>query len=384
MASIRERTYASGEKSFAVLYRHGTKQTSKSFGTRKDAEAFATLVDLLGPDRAIKAAAGDARPASPTVAEIASRFFDWKARDVTERTMAEYRRDYRNYIEPWFGHREAETIDEADVQRWVDHMASPRGSDLAPKSVADRHMLLHSIFKFGKARSRGFVSHNPCRETELPRRTRKRVKGTTTAEWRRLISTAENEKANPDLADLVLFLGSLGWRFSEATALPPEAVEDDGKHVWVDVTQVFRLVENKQVLVRDAAKSWAAFRRTRVPTETAEMLRRRLAALGPADRFVFTNKLGNHWNQNTFLRSTWPGLIKAAGLDVDPDRRPTPHWLRHMAVANMTDAGIPMHEVQRIIGHESLETTNNTYGGMVATLSPAGVKALDKVIARKR
>jgi len=65
------------------------------------------------------------------------------------------------------------SIDESDVQRLVDHMAGR----LSPKSVGDRYMLLHSMFQFGKAKSRGLVSHNPCFETALPKRVRKPPKG---------------------------------------------------------------------------------------------------------------------------------------------------------------------------------------------------------------
>ena len=69
----------------------------------------------------------------------------------------------------------ADVTDEADVQKWVEHMAGK----LAPKSVADRHMLLHAMFAYGRAKSRGLVSHNPCLETELPTRMRKPPTGTT-------------------------------------------------------------------------------------------------------------------------------------------------------------------------------------------------------------
>ena len=94
--------------------------------------------------------------------------------------MGDYRRDYDNWIRPWFGHRAAESIDETDVQKLVDHMAQT----LSPKSVADRHMLLHSMYAYGRAKTRRLVEHNPCLETELPKRVKKPPKGTTVPEFR--------------------------------------------------------------------------------------------------------------------------------------------------------------------------------------------------------
>ncbi|HET7386112.1 MAG TPA: tyrosine-type recombinase/integrase [Nocardioidaceae bacterium] len=377
MASMRERTYSSGETVWAVLYRHGGKQSSLSFGDPKSAEKFRQLVDLLGPDKALAVHRGEGPDDRLTVGELWEQFIAHKARGVTERTAVQYRRDYANWIGPWFGHRAAESVDEADVQKLVDHMAAR----LSPKSVADRHMLLHSMFKFGRARSRRLVTHNPCEETELPRRAKKPPKGTTTREFAAILDAATRVKANPDAADLILFLGETGWRFSEATALPVRNVTDDGTDVWVDVRRVFRIdAHGRQVITEDAAKSEAGFRRIRMLPESAAMVRRRIIGKGPAD-LVLTNRLGNPWNQHTFLRDTWPGIVKAAALG---DREPTPHWLRHMHVAVMAAAGAPMHEIQRRIGHEHYSTTVDVYGGMIGDVSDDTLGAAAALMAGKR
>ena len=103
MASIRERTSKRGERSWAVLYRHGGKQTSLTFTDPREAEAFKALVGALGPDRALKALQAEAPAKSITVGELAERFLERKAADVTARTLADYRRDIDNWILPWFG-----------------------------------------------------------------------------------------------------------------------------------------------------------------------------------------------------------------------------------------------------------------------------------------
>jgi integrase len=372
MASIRERTTKAGELTFAVLYRHGTRQTSMTFANRKGADDFARLVDILGPDKALKTLAddGDSRL---TVAELAAQFLEWKARDVTPRTMTDYRRDIANWIDPWLGHRAADSIDEADVQKWVDHMAGKLG----PKSVADRHMLLHSMYQFGKAKSRRLVAHNPCLETDLPKRTKRPPKGTTVPEYRAILASAQHR--NPDAHDLILFIGSTGWRWSEAAALGVRDVEDDGAVMHVTVTRVFRIDSaGHQILVEDAAKSYAGFRRVELTADAAAMIRRRVVGKGPHD-LVFLNSRGSHWNQNTFLRETWPGIVAAARLG--EGRKPTPHHLRHMAVAVMHAAGATLPEIQRYIGHESIQTTMNVYGGMIGGVSGGALANMNAILS---
>lgn len=358
MASVRERSQEGRETTWQVLYRHGGKQSSKTFVDPKRAERFRALVDVLGPDRALAELLAD-HDTRITVADLAAKFLEWKAtgpKKVSARTLTDYRRDVDNWVLPWFGHRAAESVTEADVQAWVDHMTTK----LAPKSVADRHMLLHSLYEYGRARTRRLVEHNPCKETELPRAAKKPPKGATVAEFRAILDAAA--KRNPDAHDLILFLGSTGWRWSEAAALPVRSVDDDGEQVHVTVSRVFRKDgQQRQVLVEDAAKSWAAFRRTPLLfDEVTAAVRRRVVGKAPGD-FVFTNSRGRPWNQATFLRDTWPRIIADAGIDRDV----TPHWCRHMAVAVFDAAGIGLADIQRIIGHENISTTIGTYGGMI-------------------
>jgi integrase len=376
VASIRERTSSSGERVVAVLFRHGGKQRSRTFSDPKMAEKFRQIVDLLGPDKALAELLAADQDDRLTVDELATRFLDWKARDVTVRTMTDYRRDYVKWVKPRLGDRAAESVDETDVQAWVDDMAT----QLSPKSVADRHMLLHAMYDYGRAKSRRLVTHNPCLETDLPKRVKKPPKGTTVPEWRAILTAAA--RRNPDARDLILFLGSVGWRFSEAIALGVRDVEDDGEQVTVTVTRVFRLDgSSRQMIAEDEAKSYAAFRRVALPTEAAAMIRRRVVGKGPSD-LVFTNSRGNHWNQSTFLRETWPRIVADARADggLSEERRPTPHWLRHMAVQVMIAAGAQLPEVQRTIGHEHISTTIDVYGGMIGGLPSSTLANVDRIL----
>jgi len=377
MASIRERPLSGGESTWAVLYRLPTgKQTSSTFESQQAAEKFKQLLDLLGVDRALKAAGGG-QEKGISVAELWRRFIEWKGRPedkggLTPRVLKDYQRDYANWIDPWFGHREADLVDDTEVQDWVDHMTA----QLAPKTVADRHALLHGAYAYGIAKTRRLVTTNPCTETTLPERAKKPPKGTTVPEFTAIRSAAAGAKDNPDAADLILFLGETGWRFSEATALTVGSVEDDGIDVWVTVSQVTRRDERgRQYLAEDKAKSYAAFRRIRMFPETAAMIRRRVVGRGLGE-LVFTNSRGNQWSQDTWLNKTWPGIVKAAGLA--DARRPTPHWLRHMHVAVLIAAGASLAEVQRRIGHESIQTTINVYGGMIGDI---GNDALERAAA---
>jgi site-specific recombinase XerD len=375
MASVRERRSSTGETTFAVLYRLDGKQSSMTFETAKAASRFKALCDVLGPARAL-AEQGAAATDEPTLDDLAAKFFDWKRPQVrSDRTVADYERDYANWIKPTLGHRRAASIDEGDVQALVDQM---RVAGLSPKSIADRHMVLHSIFKWASARTRRLVPENPCLETELPARQKSAPKGATPAEWTALHAAAL--KVDPAAADLLLFLVSTGWRWSEATALTGLNVEEydqDGREeMYVSVTQVWRRNAGHQLVIVEDAKSSAGLRRIKVPGQAAGMIRRRLVGRAPED-LIFTNSAGRKWYQTNFNNRTWPKILAASGIT----RPVTPHWLRHTHVALLNRTGkTGMAEIQRRLGHESITTTIDVYGRMIDDISTEALDALDALL----
>jgi integrase len=367
---MRERVSKQGETTYAVLFRLDGKQTSETFLEPKTAEDFRALVDLIGARDALARLNGHDASEALTVDDLAERYFEWKQPDLTPRSLGDYRRDYDNWIRPWFGHRLAAHIDERDVQKWVDHMKRT----LDPKTVRGHHILLGAIYRYAAARSRRLVQQNPCAETQLPKVKRKPPKGFTMREWQDFY--AANSGTHPDAADLALFLVLTGWRWSEAAALPVGAVEDYGDQMYVTVTQVNRRdAALKFVLVADA-KTYESVRRIEVTPATARLIRRRIAGKAATD-LVFTNAEGRRWYQQNFLNRTWTAMLKAAGLPHQGDGRKTPHALRHTHVAMLDRAGATLPQMSRRAGHSNIQTTVNVYGGMIDNIGTQVLTNLD-------
>lgn len=392
MASVRERQSKAGVTTYAVLYRYGGKQGSKTFETRKAAEKFEALIDALDGDvgKAL-ATLGTQQSNGLKVDDLFDRWIAWKATTgVTARTLKDYRRDYDNWVRPKFGRRTAGTLDEIDVQAWVDDMASR----LDPKSVGDRHVILSGMYRYGSARSRRLVEHNPCMETQLPSKKKKAPKGFTLAEWSAMYAWAREHE--PEAADLLLFLASTGWRFSEATPLTPAAVEDYGDavvsvngeqvvvpQVWVSVLGVHRRDDEDRIVYVDGeAKSQAGVRRINLPPAAAQMVRRRIVGRGPSD-LLFTNSRGNRWHSNNFLEREFQRILDGAGIAKVPGMGP--HYLRHTQVGVLDRAGVSLAKTQRRIGHENISTTLGVYGGMIDnSLSVEELVRMDALVAPER
>lgn len=372
---MRERTNKAGFTTYQVRFRHGGKQRSKSFNTAEGAQKFEDLIRVLGIERALIELTGstDHGKTLDECAEAYWRFLDGR---VQERTVDDYKRDYKNWIAEPLGWLPAEQIDEQRVQAWVETMRKT----LSPKTVACRHAVLHSIFKFASAPTRKLIAlgHNPCNGTDLPKKVKRMPRGLQPAEWQALIRALD--QINTHAADLAEFLVASGWRWSEATALTTFDVDDYGpdKTMYVNMSQVARRDAKGRVSVQQGAKSDAGMRRIGLDAEISETIRRRMEGLAPGS-FVFTTERGAMWNYAHYRTRYWGPAIEAAKLS----RKPTLHQLRHTAVGYMNLAGADLAKIQKRVGHESIKTTIDVYGSMIQDLNPEAINSMAAIRGKR-
>ena len=88
-----------------------------------------------------------------------------RGQPYSETTIADYRRTYRNVLEPEFGPMVADEIGEVEWQMWVDRLAS---EGLSRSRIASHVAVASAIYSWALTPSRRFVSRNPLRLVELP------------------------------------------------------------------------------------------------------------------------------------------------------------------------------------------------------------------------
>lgn len=379
----KKRVAKNGRVTWFVPYTLDGVETSETFATNADALDFCADARDFGyrvaVNRLQQRIAGIA-PSGPTVAAVFAEFAAWKRPRVrSSRTVEDYEAVYRLAIESTFGNRPIDSVSDADVQRWVDGMIAGRvapkanGDPVGTKSIIGRHGLLHSVFAYAHAPARGYITTNPCVGTDLPKKRKGMPKGLRVGEWAAL--HAALGQVDPDAADLALALYSTGARWGEVTALQTFDIEDDGVTVTLNIGHVIRRVAGGKFERVEDTKSEAGFRRVTVDVDASIMFRRRVNA-APRGGLVFTNRAGRMWVPSTF-RTSWAKAVELANLS----RWPTPHWLRHTHVAEMLNAGAKLPDLQRRIGHESIQTTLDVYGRMDREV---GTDVLATFAARRR
>lgn len=386
MRTPREYVAQDGTITYRVRFRYRGKSTSETFDDTKQAGQFAKELDALGADEALKRLherSGTADEAGHTVDDVWAMYLAYLADEVeSDRTIADYNRDFKNYVQPVFGKMDVDDVDEKLVQGWVDTLRTGldwiRSSGkkpspfrkLAAKTVHDRHALLSAMYKWAIHPGRGYAKRNPCAGSKLPKRKKGQPKGLRPAEWQALAPALR--KIDSAAADLAEFLLASAWRFSEATALDAMQVEDYGTEMYVNMARVVRRnAKSQNVIVEDAKSEAGLDRRIKIDPEAADMIRARIEKIG-GQGLVFTNKHGNKWHNSNFRDRAWDPAVSAAKLA----REPTPHWLRHTHVGWLIlGRKVNLVEIQRRVGHASLETTTGVYGRMVDDISDEALDA---------
>lgn len=368
MATIRKHVRKDGGTTYYVAFRHDGKQTSRAFDDVKVAEKFKRTVEAIGAPAAVEMA--DAKAASRTVDSLFAEWLEIKKADMTAEGHRDYERGYAKWIKPTFGWRDAELVREKDVQDWVEKTLKPA---LGPKAVAKQHALLHGMYKWASSRTVGHIENDPCTETVLPKRKRRPPRGLTVPELHQMLS-ATTEAGNGDTADVIAVMAGTGWRPGEVLGLTAGFVEvmPNGR-VYVTMASVYRRGEG---IVEDG-KTEAAGRRIRVMGEGEAVLKRRIVGRGITDPVFPHPSTGKPWSPGSFGRHYWPKAVNAAGLT---ERGPTPYWLRHTHVALCHAAGLTLPEIQRRIGHESIQTTIDVYGKMIDGMSDESADRLDALL----
>ena len=295
----------------------------------------------------------------------------------------------RTHLIPRWGTTPLGRIDHSAVQQWVRELSVP----LAPATVAQCHRLLSAVLR-SAVRDR-LVPANPCEGIRLPRQQRTADHGVTIgrdAFLQRLVpAVPERWRA------LVALAGGAGLRWGECVGLRWEAVDLDRGLVYV--TRVAVEVAG-HVTDKPFPKSKAGRRVVPLPPFVVELLRQHRAQYepGPAGQ-VFSNEAGGPPRRTLFRSRVWrPVLVRAGLLGAVRETGqgtwiaswPTSdgtttseqcasqreavalvarsahgglrfHDLRHSYATWLISDGVPINDVQRVMGHEQASTTLNMY-----------------------
>lgn len=364
MASIRPRPSPSGTH-YQVLFREGGRQRAVTYADVATAQRLVDLIARMGPTAALALidSAERGSHADPTVTETV-RAHVAGLDGITDGT----RRDYESMIDRRI---EGSTIGSIPTGLLtVEHIRSWLGdleaAGLSSKTRRNHHALLSAALS--TAIDRQVIGRNPARGI--------RIRITEADAGRVFLSAGELAVLVGGIPDsyrpLIVWLAGTGMRWGEATALQVGDIDLDAAVPVAFVRRAWKRSGRGAPTEVGAPKTRAGLRTVSLPpqvvAEVAPLLDGR-----PADALVFTTPRGNVVRHDHFYERVWkPTLDRltartdAEGNPVTPalSKRPRLHDLRHGHASALIQAGVPLPIIQRRLGHESIQTTVDTYGHM--------------------
>jgi len=257
-------------------------------------------------------------------------------RAASPHTLAAYARDLRELMETAAAHgwREPAAFDALALRRW---MATLRERKHSPATVARKVSAVRSFFRFLK--KRGLVGSSPFLSARPGRRERRLPRVLRREEAAALVEAPAGEGFEGVRDRAVLeTLYSGGLRVAELVALDlPDLDLAAGCARVRGKGKKERLAPLGPPAIR-ALRGWLALRAARPGAG-------RTAAL-------FLGRRGGRLPDRTVRR-----LVARHGSRIGLPGRASPHTLRHSFATHLLDAGADLREVQELLGHQHLATT---------------------------
>lgn len=301
---------------------------------------------------------------------------DLALRDISDGTKENYRDDLRRYVRPAFGQLTLGEITTGRVEQFL------RAEEAVSYSrVKHARTLLNQLFDF--ALRHDAITRNPCEGTSRLSRPKQEIRALTleqiqairaaAAAWRTGTET-KGPKPDGQVRDICEVLLGTSMRPGEVLALRPCDVTEikAGMVVHVQGTVVRR--KGQADFRQDHPKTATSNRRIAVPKFAAEVIRRRVAKMGPEESQVtiFHTKAGGVISLHN-LRRTFRSFLTEAGL---ADSGITPRWYRRTG-ATVVARGLGVDAAATYLGHTSTAVTEAHYIEPDESIDRAPAKVLD-------
>lgn len=392
---------------FKVRFRHGTSpktgkplQTSEIFDTRKEATQFAGWLDSIGPQGALdRLYAGEQAKGIPTLDQLAAEHID-HLEGAQDAHKVKQQRLWDRTWGPRIGSTRADLVDRDQLIKALSDLAAngrAPGRGYSEKSMENQRGLLHGVL--ARAVDKGYLTKHPGLKLQLPQVTiamslddeddPAEMTCLTPDEFARLY-----ESVAPHYQPMVRFLTGTGLRWGEAVALRVRDLNLRGDQPVVNVRRALKWSPDGNHVI-GPPKTKKSRRTLVLPWENVEDVAPLIRGRHAGD-LVFTAPRGGTIWHRTFWSDHWrPALQRAQRCEehTDPACRcgtahpkrcrvhevppppcgcpgtllvsPRIHDLRHTHASWLLGAGVPIHVVQARLGHESIQTTVDTYSHLM-------------------
>jgi len=349
-----------GDVSYRVRYRGADgKERSKSFKRKIDAERWAsTQMASIAKGEWI-----DPQESRVTFGEWVPQW-ELTLHHLRPRTRQLNVGVAHNYLVQRFGTRPLDSITRADVQAMLGEELA--AGELSNSAVRRHVMVLSQILQ--SAVEDGRLGRNVAQSIRLPPEESRSMRRLNETEPQQLIAATRSF-----YRPMVMTASFLGLRWGEITGLGVEHLDFDAATVRIE--RQMQDINGKMRLTQPKGK--AGYRTISAPDSLMEVLAQHVKRRQVREsRLVFPGETGRPLRSGAFRR-VWLRIVEAADLQGFVF-----HELRHTAVALAIAQGAHPMAIKERLGHASITTTLDRYGGLFPSLDRDIANGLDATVRR--
>lgn len=317
-------------------------------------------------------------PGGYTVANAVTEWLRYGLSDRDTATITTCTILSNTHIIPCLGARKLRDLSAADIEKWLTHKAK----SLSTRTLQAVHSCLNRAVKRAMARDK--VKRNVVALCSVPRgKPGRPSKALTLAQAEAVLGAAERTRMR---AYVVLSLLT-GARTEELRALTWDHVDLRGKP-GDDPPVPPHMAVWRSVRAGGDTKTRKSRRTLALPRRCVEALEAHRqqqdqdrAVAGPrwrAHGLVFASRVGTSLDASDVRREFRRAIRHAAGLDA---AEWTPRELRHSFVSLLSDSGVPLDEISRLVGHSSTAVTELVYRKQIRPVLQHGATAMDRIFS---
>jgi integrase/recombinase XerD len=256
----------------------------------------------------------------------------------SENTLAAYRNDLSQFLS--FASRHVSHWDEVDRNLIVDYILDMKEREYASSTVARKVAAIKSFFHHLVAID--FLEDDPTATLDSPKVKKRLPRIISVEEAERLLAEPAKLSKPKGLRDRALLelLYATGMRVTEAVSLDVDDLDLSSASVVVGQSD------------GDEGRTLPLLKRAREALEVYLDKGRDQMVRNSEESALFLN----HRGQRLTRQGLWliiKDYVEKAGVDSDI----TPHTLRHSFAAHKLEEGADLREIQRLLGHANISTT---------------------------
>ena len=272
---------------------------------------------------------------------VVNRFLEMMSaeRGAAQNTLEAYGRDVSQFLE-YCGNVSLKNISADDIADFVQYLS--KKEQLSSKTVARKISAVREFFKF--LYTDKIIKENPAADVQTPKQQKPLPKFLTQEEIKQLIQAAMEGKtpAERRMCVMLELMYACGLRVSELVSLPENCINFDKRQIFIKgkgskerivpiapqaIEAIFDYLSYRDYFIKEGRKSIWLF-----PSKSS--------ASGHITRDAFFKHLKE--------------IAVSAGIS---PQKVTPHVLRHSFATHLLNHEVDLRSVQKMLGHESINTT---------------------------